>query len=113
MAGSLVDLIDATTGRVFWAQPKRAAVSHDRAAVKVCGACNGRVAFVRSVRTGKWFLCDVFRLGGGAGAPVFEYDYARPHYKFCDDYRRMDQNNAAAVARFVERMERDGSAGEQ
>lgn len=50
-------------------------------AMKKCSACGGFVVFVKSTRTGKWYLADCFRYHG---SDAYFYVKASPHFKTCE-----------------------------
>jgi len=55
--------------------------------VKVCSACNGKVVFVQSIKTGKWYLADCFPYGNdNLGTPRQNWFYVKsaPHFKSCE-----------------------------
>ena len=47
--------------------------------IKICGDCGGKVVFVQSTKTGKFYLADVFEYNSGN----FFYSKAHPHFKSC------------------------------
>lgn len=56
-------------------------------ALKQCSACGGYVVFVKSTKTGKWYLADCFPYAGGNG---FYYVKSSPHFKSCE--KRVAEN---------------------
>lgn len=55
--------------------------------VKVCSACGGKVVFVQSKKTGKWYLADCFpyaNMSESARPDSYFYVKASPHFKSCE-----------------------------
>lgn len=66
----------ADTFAQFMALPK----DEQKQPIHICVACNHKVAWVKSKRTGKSYLCDVTMFDKGR----FRYfDPAAPHFKTC------------------------------
>lgn len=89
----VTDKINPHTGKVYWATPKRANTHEDRP-VKVCPDCQHEVAFIKSPKTGKWYLCDVHTMDAvhtdpktGLITPLFQYWTDRPHFQTCRIYQ--------------------------
>lgn len=49
--------------------------------MKKCSACQGYVVWVKSTKTGKFYLADCFRYQGGES---YFYVKASPHFKTCE-----------------------------
>ncbi len=47
--------------------------------IKICGDCGGKVVFVQSAKTDKWYLANVFTYKTGN----FYYVKSDPHFKTC------------------------------
>jgi len=65
------------------------AVQQDgRKPIKVCSNCQGKVVFVESTKTGKWYLVDVFPYADMSDKPVVRKSYfyakSKPHFKSCE-----------------------------
>lgn len=75
---TLTNLTD-DRGCVVHAGPGATAQADERLTIKICGECQSYVVFVKSNRTGKFYLADVFR-GHKYG---FYYVKASPHFKTC------------------------------
>jgi len=75
---TLTNLTDER-GNVVHAGPGATAQADERLTIKICGECQSYVVFVKSTRTGKFYLADVFR-GHKYG---FYYVKASPHFKTC------------------------------
>lgn len=67
------------TGDQIYAGPGAAAQTDDIRPMKVCGTCQSYVVFVKSNKTGNYYLADCFK-GQGDG---FYYVKASPHFKTC------------------------------
>ena len=55
--------------------------------IKVCGCCGGKVVFVQSNKTGKWYLADCFPYAdlSDTGRPTsYFYVKSSPHFKSCE-----------------------------
>jgi hypothetical protein len=50
--------------------------------MKKCSACQGHVVWVKSTKTGKFYLADCFRYSGGES---YFYVKASPHFKTCEE----------------------------
>ena len=63
--------------------------------VKVCSACNGKVVFVKSIKTDKWYLADCFPYcNDNLGTPFQKWFYVKsaPHFKSCE--RRQNEKKS-------------------
>lgn len=61
--------------------------------VKVCSACNGKVVFVQSIKTSKWYLADCYPYcNENLGTPRQKWFYVKsaPHFKSCQNRQRKD-----------------------
>lgn len=50
--------------------------------MKECSACGGKVVFVQSSKTGKWYLADCFPYAGARES--YFYVKSEPHFKSCE-----------------------------
>jgi len=86
--------------------------------IKICGDCGGKVVFVQSTKTGKFYLADVFEYNSGN----FFYSKGHPHFKSRQteqmglklteldiELQALDKSRLAAVDRIIQEQENNPS----
>lgn len=70
-----------------------------RAALKECSACGGYVVFVKSIKTGKWYLADCSRYNSDGLGEAYYYRKDKPHFASCE---KRQADNARTTRSIIE-----------
>lgn len=69
--------------------------------IKVCSACGGKVVFVQSTKTGKWYLVDCYPYANNSDSyrpTSYFYVKSSPHFKSCER-KAKDRADSEALLR--------------